>query len=406
MWRPRLEVADVFRAQDESFWGALEPRLSSEQRRVVGAISACRTAALGGHVDAYGPCGHLAVSYNSCRDRHCPKCQGAERERWLAERTKDLLPVAYFHVVFTVPEQVAEIALRNKREVYAILFKAASDALRIVAADPRHLGAEVGVLAVLHTWGQTLVHHPHLHCVIPGGGLSPGGAWVGCRETFLLPVRVLSRVFRRRFLEELEAARARGELAWVGRIGRLALAGEWRRLLATLRRVEWVVYAKRPFGGPEQVLEYLGRYTHKVAITNARLLSHEGGRVRFRYRDYRAGDAERVLELEAGEFIRRFLQHVLPRGFQRLRQYGLLANRGRREKLERARRELERRGAGAEPPRVGPSGDAGEEAEPGARGQCPVCGEGRRVSRRELARGEEVEPLVAAAREPARTDSS
>jgi hypothetical protein len=377
MCRPTLELADVLRAQGGAALRALEPGLSAEQRAVVRAIVACRTAALGGHVDACDRCDYRKVSYNSCRNRHCPKCQGEARERWLDERRKDLLPVGYFHVVFTLPEQIAEIALRNKREVYAILFRAMWETVRCVSADPKHLGAHVGVLAVLHTWGQTLVHHPHLHCVIPAGGLSADGTrWVACRETYFLPVKVLSRLYRRRFLELLEQARARGRLRWVGTIAPLAEARAWRTLMAELRRAEWVVYAKRPFGGPDHVLEYLGRYTHKVAITNSRLLALEDGAVRFRYRDYRRGDIERAMSLEVGEFIRRFLQHVLPKGFQRIRQYGLLANCHRTEQLARCKRVL----AASAPERlaaVAAEETAADTAQGEDRWTCPVCTKGR-----------------------------
>jgi hypothetical protein len=375
MRRPTLEVADVLRAHDGAVLRALEPGLSSEQRRVARAILACRTAALGGHVDACDRCDYRRVSYNSCRNRHCPKCQGEARERWLAARRDDLLPVAYFHVVFTVPEPIAQIALRNKREVYAILFRATWETLRCIAADPKHLGARIGVLAVLHTWGQTLVHHPHVHCVIPAGGLSADGTrWISCREGFFLPVRALSRLFRRLFLEYLEQARAHGRLTWVGKIAPLGEAPAWRELMAELRRTEWVVYAKRPFGGPDRVIEYLGRYTHKVAITNGRLLALDDGVVRFRYRDYRGGNVERELQLEVGEFLRRFLQHVLPKGFQRIRQYGLLANCRRADHLAVCRRVLTA-GAQARAPAVEEHVNDVESA----RGpwMCPACEHGR-----------------------------
>lgn len=387
MARPELEVADIFRAAGDAVWRDLEPHLSPDQRKAVRAILACRTAALGGHLDACDACGQGLVSYNSCRNRHCPKCQAAARERWLEARRKDLLPVPYFHVVFTLPEQIARIALRNKRVLYALLFRASWETLQRVAADPKYLGADVGMLAVLHTWGQTLSHHPHLHCVVPGGGLSRDGShWVPSRERFLLPVAVLSRVFRRRFLELLEEARASGALAFVGGVAALSSDWAWRRLMARLRATPWVVYAKRPFGGPDAVLSYLGRYTHKIAITNHRLVSHEAGVVRFRYRDYRDGDTEKELSLGEGEFIRRFLQHVLPGGFQRLRQYGILANSRRREALARARELLGAR----QPPEPEPEGvsEGGEGEAPGVEtGRvCPSCGRGR------LRRVEEIEP--------------
>jgi hypothetical protein len=372
MGRSALEVADVFRALGTEYWEHQAPHVSREQRRVVRAITSCRTAALGGHVEACDRCAYQRISYNSCRDRHCPKCQGAARDRWVAARREDLLEVEYFHLVFTLPEQIAEIALRNKRCVYGCLFRAAWETLRSIASDPLHLGAEVGMVAVLHTWGQTLTHHPHLHCVVPGGGLSPEGEWVKCRRGFLLPVRVLSSRFRRVMLDELEQAGERGEIAWVGQIEGLADPEAFGRLVRELRAAKWVVYAKRPFGGPEQVLKYLGRYTHKVAITNHRLLAIEDGSVRFRYRDYRSGNAERVMTLSAEEFARRFLVHVLPDSFQRIRHYGLLANRSRRVKLARCRELL------------GPRAicETISEAEPveSCRQQerlCPACGRGQ-----------------------------
>jgi hypothetical protein len=378
MTRPALEVADVFRAQGDAFWAGQLPRLSGEQRRAVRAILACRTAALGGHLEACDGCAFETIAYNSCRNRHCPKCQGAARERWVAARRAELLEVEYFHVVFTVPEEVAEVALRNRRCVYGLLFQAAWEALRQAAADPRHLGAEIGAVMVLHTWGQTLTHHPHLHCVVPGGGLSADGArWVGCRPGFLLPVRVLGALYRRRLLERLERARRRGELRWVGQIAGLADPAAFARWVGRLRRARWVVYAKRPFGGAERVLEYLGRYTHKVAITNHRLIALGQGEVRFRWRDYRSGDAERVMRLPVEEFIRRFLQHVLPDGFQRIRHYGLLANRGRGEKLGRCRALLAAEAGRAAGQAPTPEARAHEGPVERQARACPRCGAGR-----------------------------
>lgn len=337
--RPPLEVADIFRQHGSSF--RLTHPLSPEQRRVMRAIEVCRTSVLGGHVDQCDACSYQRVSYNSCSNRHCPKCQSLAKARWLEARMADLLPVEYFHVVFTLPEQLASLALQNKRVVYNILFATAAETLRTIAADPKHLGAEIGFLAVLHTWGQTLRHHPHLHCVVPGGGLSLDGShWRSCRKGFFLSVNVLARLFRRLFLEALARAYKQGKLSFYGTSAYLAEPLAFNRLLASLRAREWWVYAKRPFGGPEQVLAYLGRYTHRVAISNHRLLALQDDHVTFSWKDYARGNQQRIMTLKADEFIRRFLLHVLPRGFQRLRQFGLLANRSRREKLALCRKLL------------------------------------------------------------------
>jgi hypothetical protein len=337
--RPPLELADIFRQHGASF--RLTHPLSPEQRRVMRAIEQCRTAALGGHVDQCDRCGFRRVSYNSCRNRHCPKCQSLTKARWLDARMADLLPVEYFHVVFTLPEQLASLALQNKRVVYNILFATAAETLRTIAADPKHLGAEIGFLAVLHTWGQTLRHHPHLHCVVPGGGLSlDGSGWRSCRRSFFLPVKVLSRLFRHLFLQALSSACNHGKLSFHGALVHLSHPRAFASLIASLRRKEWVVYAKPPFGGPPQVLDYLGRYTHRVAISNHRLLTLANGNVTFRWQDYAGANQQRLMTLTADEFIRRFLLHTLPRGFQRLRQFGLLANRQRRHKLARCRQLL------------------------------------------------------------------
>jgi hypothetical protein len=372
-----LEVADVFRQYGPSFRQEYGATLSPEQRRAMRAIERCRTAALGGHVDECDACGHRVISYNSCRNRHCPKCQGGERAAWLEERQAELLPVAYFHVVFTIPEEVAAVALQNKRCVYDLLFQAAARTLVRIAADPRHLGAEIGFLAVLHTWGQNLMHHPHVHCVVPGGGLSPdGGQWVSCRAGFFLPVRVLSRLFRRLFLTALEDAFRRGELSFHGKLQELAAPGRFAEVVKRVGAREWVVYAKPPFGGPSQVLSYLGRYTHRVALSNERLVGLKEGQVSFRWKDYRHGNQQQVMTLAASEFIRRFLLHVLPRGFQRLRHYGFLSNRQRAEKLERCRRLL---GAGSvrdealAPAATAPEADVGGEG----LAPCPECHGGR-----------------------------
>jgi Putative transposase/Transposase zinc-binding domain len=339
--RAGLEVADIFRRYGEAFRAGQRGRLLPDQRRVMAAIEACRTATLGGHVEQCDDCGTVRIAYNSCRNRHCPKCQGLARAQWLADRQADLLPVPYFHVVFTVPAPIATIALQNKAVVYDILLKAAAETIRVIGADPQHLGAETGMIAILHTWGQTLTHHPHAHCVVPGGGLAADGRWVDCRPNFFLPVRVLSRLYRRLFLERLQAAFDKRELEFFGNLVGFREPAAFARHLELLRNVEWVVYAKRPFGGPQQVLEYLGRYTHRVAIANSRLLACENGRVRFRWKDYRADNQSKVMTLEVDEFIRRFLLHVLPKGFRRIRHFGFLANACRTAKLPAIRAALQ-----------------------------------------------------------------
>lgn len=340
MERPTLAVAEVFRRYGDAYQAGTV--LSGAQRRVMSAIARCRTAALGGHVEQCDHCGHRRVWYNSCRDRHCPTCQGLARAAWIERRASELLDCEYFHVVFTVPAAIGAIALQNKAVVYGILFRAAARTLRTIAADPRHLGAAIGFFAVLHTWGQTLVHHPHLHCVVPGGGLSPDGTrWVACRPGFFLPVRVLSRLFRRLFLRELQTAFDTDQLQCAGSLASLATAAGFAAHLDAARRTEWVVYAKRPFAGPPQVLDYVGRYTHRVAIANQRLRHAPAGQVRFRYTDYRHGHREKTMTLAVAEFLRRFLLHVLPSGFHRIRYYGLLANRTRQQQVARCRHLLD-----------------------------------------------------------------
>jgi Putative transposase/Transposase zinc-binding domain len=324
--KPAVEVADIFRCHGDAYRTKHAATLSKGQRRVMGAIEACRTAVLGGHVEQCTDCGDVRVAYNSCRNRHCPKCQGLARAQWLLDRQAELLPVPYFHVVFTMPAQIAAIALQNKALVYGILFKAAAETVRTIAADPRHLGAETGMIAVLHTWGQNLFHHPHVHCIVPGGGLAPDGRWITCRPGFFLSVRVLARLYRRLFLERLESAFDAGELNFVGDLERFAAPNAFTGQLQQLRQAAWVVYAKRPFGGPQQVLDYLGRYTHRVAIANSRLIGLADGQVRFRWKDYRQPEKPKVMTLDADEFIRRFLLHVLPSGFRRIRHFGFLAN--------------------------------------------------------------------------------
>jgi Putative transposase/Transposase zinc-binding domain len=281
------------------------------------------------------------LPFNSCRDRHCPKCQGLARAQWLADRQSELLPVEYFHVVFTMPSPIAAIALQNKAVVYDLIFKAAAETVRVIAADPQHLGAETGMIAILHTWGQTLTHHPHVHCVVPGGGLACDGRWIACRTGFFLPARVLSRLYRRLFLEQLQAAFDAGKLKFYGNLMQLIEPAAFARYLQPLRRLQWVVYAKHPFGGPQQVLAYLGRYTHRVAIANSRLLACENGQVRFRWKDYRAQNKSKTMMLTADEFMRRFLLHVLPKGFRRIRHYGFLANACRAIKLASIRAALD-----------------------------------------------------------------
>ena len=328
--RPALEVADIFRRHGEAFRRSHDGHLGRIERRIMAAIEVCRTPALGGHVEQCGDCGLVRCAYNSCRNRHCPKCQGLARAEWLEARQAELLPVPYCHVVFTLPPLAAEIAFQNKRAVYAILFRAAAEAMHDIAADPKHLGAEIGAVALLHTWGQTLQHHPHLHCIVPGGGLSPDQTrWVACRPGFFLPVRVLSRRFRTLFLAQLQAAFVAGELHFSGTLATLAEPTAFAVRLDALRAVEWVVYAKRPFAGPEQVLAYLGRYTHRVALANSRLTRLAD----FTWKDYRQHGKTKVMTLAADEFIRRFLLHAVPDGFHRIRHIGFLANGHRTAKL-------------------------------------------------------------------------
>jgi hypothetical protein len=331
MKAPALELGDIFRLHGPAYLTTFGDSLSREQHQALRAIAVCRTAALGGHLDQCNKCGYRQISYCSCRNRHCPKCRGQARARWLAQRAAELLPVEYFHVVFTVPQRL----------VYGILFRAAAETLLQIAADPKHLGAGIGFLTVLHTWGQNLYHHPHLHCVVPGGGIAPDQSrWISCRRRFLFPVRVLSRLFRAKFVAYLKAAFRNGKL---GFHGELKLLGEKRNFVQWLTKVagtEWVVYSKPPFGGPRQVLKYLARYTHRVAISNQRLVSLEGGRVTFRWKNYARGSEPATMTLQAEEFIRRFLLHVLPKGLVKVRHFGFLANRCRRKRVELCRRLL------------------------------------------------------------------
>ena len=334
MARSGPEVADIFRRYGAAYRETYGASLCSAQRRVISAIELCRTAALGGHVERCDRCDHQRICYNSCRDRHCPKCQSLASAQWLEDRRSELLDTQYFHVVFTVPQPIAAIALQNKESVYNILFRAAAETLRTIAADPKHLGAQIGFFTVLHTWGQSLFHHPHLHCVVPGGGISPDGTrWISCRPNFFLPVSVLARLFRRLFLDYLQQAFNAGDLQFFSSLEPLRTRSTFLRHLAPIQKKDWVVYAKRPFAGPEEVLKYVARYTHRIAIANNRLLNINDGKVQFRWRDYRDGNRHKTMTLGADEFIRRFLLHVLPDGFQRIRYFGFLANRYRAERL-------------------------------------------------------------------------
>jgi Putative transposase/Transposase zinc-binding domain len=370
--RASLEVADIFRAAGPAYRASHAGHLSLAALKVMAAIEACRTAALGGHVDGCEECGHIRIAYNSCRNRHCPKCQGTAARAWLAEREADLLPVGYFHVVFTLPAAIADIALHNKAPVYDLLLRVASQTMMTIAADPKHLGARIGITAVLHTWGSAMTHHPHVHMIVPGGGLSPDGArWISSRANFLLPVRVLAKLFRRLFLTELTKLHAAGKLAFFGGLSGLADRRAFLHHLAPVRKQRWVVYAKPPFAGPEAVLAYLSRYTHRVAISNGRLIAFDETGVTFRYKDYRRQGPERqqVMRLATDEFIRRFLLHVLPKGFHRIRHYGLLARRCHASNIARARELL----AVAPPPK--PISD--EPADPLP--PCPCCGGRMRI---------------------------
>ncbi|WP_082904043.1 IS91 family transposase [Devosia elaeis] len=337
--RATIEVADIFRSAGPAYRAAHAGHLSLGQLKVMSAIETCRTAALGGHVEACSDCGHQRIAYNSCRNRHCPRCQGAAARTWLEAQEANLLPVGYFHVVFTLPAEIADIAFQNKARIYDLLFKAASETMLTIAADPKHLGARIGITAVLHSWGSAMTHHPHIHMIVPGGGITPDGRWISSRPAFLLPVRVLGALFRRLFITRLLDLHGAGKLAFFGKLAGLNDRRAFQRHLAPARRKRWVVYAKAPFAGPEAVLAYLSRYTHRVAISNSRLLRFDGSEITFRYKDYRRSGANRqqVMTLTADEFIRRFLLHTLPRGFHRIRHYGLLASSARKDCLAQAR---------------------------------------------------------------------
>lgn len=344
MVRPALEVADIFRAHGSAWRQAQQSHLSLGQLKVMSAIEQCRTSTLGGHVLHCPACEHDEIAYNSCRNRHCPKCQASAAKRWLEARQADLLPVDYYHMVFTLPAPISALAYTNKSVIYGLLFEVAAETLRTIAADPKHLGARIGVTLVLHTWGSALTHHPHVHGIVPGGGLSlDGERWVACKPGSFLSVRVLSRLFRRRFLEELSKAQAAGQLQFFGEHANLVDASAFTDWLVPLKKCEWVVYAKRPFAGPSAVLAYLSRYTHRVAIANSRLMALDERGVKFRWKDYRVKGKTRhkTMTLTTDEFIRRFLLHVLPSGFHRIRHYGLLTNGGRREQLAQIRELLQ-----------------------------------------------------------------
>jgi len=382
MKRRRLEAADIVRSCKTSFSDRYT--LSSEQRKAIRDIAACSTALLGGHRFRCDRCEHQQISYNSCRNRHCPKCQGVAQARWMRERSDELLPVPYFHIVFTLPRQLGPIALQNQRTVYAILFQTVSETLQTIARDPRHLGARIGFIALLQTWGQNLMHHPHLHCLVPGGGLfQDKKQWISCSPGFLLSVRVLSRFFRRCFLRRLKQAYSAGKLTFHGKLQPLRKESEWRTLVSRLQRNEWVVYSKPPFGGPQQVLKYLARYTHRTALANSRLISYEKGRVAFTAKDYRRKGRRRTITVEDHEFLRRFLLHVLPRGFVRIRSYGYLSNRLRKKHLKLCRRLIN-----PDSPEQAPTCTKKTEADSSeSRTQlCPVCKQGRMI------RGETIPP--------------
>ena len=376
MVAPALEIADIFRDHGPAWRDANRGHVSLAQMKVMTAIERCRTAALGGHVAACdnSECGHTLIAYNSCRNRHCPKCQGAAARDWLEDREAELLPVPYFHVVYTLPTPIADLAYTNKTVIYDILLKASAQATLTIAADKKRLGARVGITSVLHTWGSAMTHHPHVHMIVPGGGLSEDGErWIACRAGFFLPVRVLSRLFRRLVIEMLEAASAAGKLSFFGDHAHLAEKDAFTAFLAPLKCCEWVVYAKKPFGGPEQVLAYLSRYTHRVAISNKRLVAADATTVRFKYKDYRVDGLERIktMTVATGEFIRRFLIHVLPKGFHRIRHYGLLANGNRANNVAKARELL----GVAEPAHDADPAAAVEDDAPRIHPRpCPCCG--------------------------------
>jgi predicted Zn-ribbon and HTH transcriptional regulator len=401
--RPSLEVADIFRGHGPAWRRANAGHVSLGQLKVMSAIERCRTAALGGHVARCEKCAYTQISYNSCRNRHCPKCQAAAAKDWLAAREADLLSVPYYHVVFTLPAAIADIAYQNKAVIYDLLFRASAETLITIAADPKHLGARIGITSVLHSWGSTMTYHPHVHMIVPGGGISlDGERWVACRSGFFLPVRVLSRLFRRLLLERLRAAHLAGYLKFFGNHAALVDPQAFATYLAPLRRAEWVVYAKRPFGGPQAVLAYLSRYTHRVAIANSRLVACDRANVTFRWKDYRADGRQKVMTLATGEFIRRFLIHVLPQGFHRIRHYGLFASATRAGNIARARRLLD---VPAAQPEAGDTNCAEATAPKPLSQPCPCCG-GRMIIIERFQRGASPRTRPAAATAVIRIDTS
>jgi hypothetical protein len=405
MSRPALEVADIFRDHGLAWRRANAGHVSLDQLKVMSAIERCRTVALGGHVARCEGCAHTVIAYNSCRNRHCPKCQGVAARKWLAEREAELLPVGYFHIVFTLPAPIADIAYQNKAVIYDLLFKASAGTMLTIAADPKHLGARIGILSVLHTWGSALTHHPHVHMIVPGGGIAlDGKCWVACRPGFFLPVRVLSRLFRRLFLEKLDAAHRAGQLQFFNSHAPLTDAQAFAAYLAPLRKAEWVVYSKRPFGGPEAVLAYLSRYTHRVAISNHRLVALDHSGVTFNWKDYRieGPDRYKLMTLATDEFIRRFLMHVLPSGFHRIRHYGLFAHGNRAANIARARKLL----AMPPPPKQPETSDTTAADEQRVLPHpCPCCG-GRMIIIETFARGCQPKHRPTAAPQTIRSDTS
>jgi Putative transposase/Transposase zinc-binding domain len=404
MIQPRLEVAEVFREFTPAFLHRYGDILSPDQRRVLGDVARCRTAELGGHLEECDRCGHRRPAYNSCRNRHCPKCQAATRAQWIEERFAELLPVEYFHVVFTLPHEIGPLALQNQRRIYGMLFQAAAESLLTIAADPRHLGAQVGFLSVLHTWGQNLHLHPHVHCVVPGGGLSPDrNQWIACRPGFFLPVRVLGRLFRAKFLSFLRDAYDRRQIFFHGQQQHLEEPARFRQLVETVKEKNWVVYAKPPFGGPEVVLKYLARYTHRVAISNYRLIAIEDGQVHFYWKDYADGNQQKTMALEGVEFIRRFLLHVVPSGFRRIRHFGFLAHGHRAEKLELCRQLLKLLNV-EQAPDTEPA--IGQRTTEEAVHLCPACQAGRMVIIEKFERQRTRAAMPAAGRLPLTADTS
>jgi Putative transposase/Transposase zinc-binding domain len=375
MTRPALEVADIFRGHGAAWRDANRGHVSLDQLKVMNAIESCRTAALGGHVARCEDCAHTTIAYNSCRNRNCPKCQGAAAREWMAAREAELLPVPYFHVVFTLPAAIGDIAYQNKAVIYDLLFKASAETMLTIAADPKHLGARIGITAVLHTWGSAMTHHPHIHMIVPGGGLAEDGRWVSCKPNFLLPVRVLSKLFRRLILEKLLAAHLAGALKFFGAHAALADPKAFAAFLAPLRNKRWFVYTKRPFAGPKAVLAYLSRYTHRVAISNRRLIACDGRRVTFKVKDYRVEGPGRdtTMTLDTGEFIRRFLIHVLPKGFHRIRHYGLFAGSNRAEKIAQVCKLLNSAPPAADASAKAQQTSQTDQVQPLAN-PCPCCG--------------------------------